>query len=476
MGVSYNSLEAVRQDLQSGKTSCRQLVEQYLHQIEQQNTLNAFLDVFSEEARTQADRTDEKIRNGSAGRLAGLVLGVKDNICFKDHKVRASSKILGDFRSLFTATALQRLLDEDAIIIGTTNCDEFAMGSSNENSAFGPVGHPLDAEYVPGGSSGGSATATASGMCLASLGSDTGGSIRQPAAFCGLVGLKPTYGRISRWGLIAYASSFDQIGPFTHTTEDAALLHEVMSGHDPNDNTTSTQPKATLAQYQAFKEGKYKIGVIRECIESEGLDPEIKKRTETLCEKLKAEGHDVEYVSFPYLDLLIPVYYILTTAEASSNLARFDGVRYGFRDETAQSLEELYSRSRSKGFGREVKRRIMLGTFVLSAGYADAYYKQAQKIRRLLQVETLKLLGSYDAILSPTAPTTAFKIGAKADDPISMYLSDIYTVHANLTGHPALSVPVGNHSNGFPIGIHLLANYFDEVRLLRIGNLCMSLT
>jgi aspartyl-tRNA(Asn)/glutamyl-tRNA(Gln) amidotransferase subunit A len=479
MGVSYSGFQALRHDLQQGNTTCRNITEQYLRQIEAKNRqLNAFLNVFADEARQRADIIDQKLQNGTAGRLAGLVLAVKDNICYQDHPVRASSRMLGNFHSVITSTALQRLMDEDAIIIGVTNCDEFAMGSSNENSAFGNVGHPLNPEYVPGGSSGGSATAVAGGMCLASLGSDTGGSIRQPASFCGLVGLKPTYGRISRWGLIAYASSFDQIGSFTHNTEDAALLHEIMSGYDPNDNTTSTQPKATLGDYQNFKQDKYKIGVIRECVESEGLDPEIRNRTEKLCEQLKSAGHEIEYVSFPYLDYLIPVYYILTTAEASSNLARFDGVRYGFRDETAQSLEELYSRSRSIGFGREVKRRIMLGTFVLSAGYADAYYKKAQKIRRLLQIETQKILSEKgcDAILSPTAPTTAFKIGAKADDPISMYLSDIYTVHANLTGHPGVSVPVGLHSNGFPIGMHLLADYFDETRLLRIGELCMSLS
>jgi len=465
----YTSLADIQADINTGILDCRGLVENYLYKIDRNQHLNAFLEVYREEALDRALKIDAKIKEGTSGRLAGLIVGNKDVICQKGKEIRASSKILSNYKSPFDATVINRLENEDAIIIGSLNCDEFAMGSSNENSAFGPVRNPLNTDTVPGGSSGGSAAAVAAGLCLVSLGSDTGGSIRQPASFCGLTGIKPTYGRVSRWGLIAYASSFDQIGIFAKNSEDVSIVLEVISGFDDKDDTTSSRAKVTLDEYQKANTKALKLGIIRESIEMQGLDAEIKDYFNDQINSLQNSGHTIEYVSFPFLDYLIPIYYILTTAEASSNLARFDGVRYGFRAGNVKNLDELYTQTRSQGFGPEVKRRIMLGTFVLSAGFVDAYYKKAQKIRRLLQIETQKLLEKYDFILSPTTPTTAFKIGEKSKDPISMYLSDIYTVHANLTGHPALSVPVGKHSNGLPFGMHVLGSYFDEARLLKFG-------
>ncbi|MCR9171203.1 MAG: Asp-tRNA(Asn)/Glu-tRNA(Gln) amidotransferase subunit GatA [bacterium] len=447
-------------------TSVLSILEDYLGRIEENQHLNAFLEVFESTAREQAKKVDEKIKSGNAGKLAGMVIGLKDNLCYEGHKVSASSKILEGFESLYTATAVQRLIDEDAIIIGRLNCDEFAMGSSNENSAFGPVRNALDTNKVPGGSSGGSASAVAAGLCTATLGSDTGGSIRQPASFTGTVGIKPSYGRVSRYGLIAYASSFDQIGPFTNSIDDAALLLQVMAGSDEFDATASTEK---VDDYTAIESsGTKKIAVIKECLESDGIDPEIKAALEQQIEHLKNEGHTVEYVSFPYLDYMVPTYYVLTTAEASSNLSRFDGVHYGYRSEVAKGVEETYKKSRSEGFGPEVKRRIMAGTFVLSAGYYDAYYTKGQKVRRVLQDKTEEIFKDFDFILTPTTPTTAFELDA-VKDPISMYLQDIYTVHANLTGNPAISLPFGKHSNGLPFGIQLMAPHFEEKALFNFA-------
>ena len=451
----------VKKALSSGDTVLN-ILEGYLAAIEANKDLNAFLEVFDASAREKAIQVDEKLKNGTAGKLAGMVIGIKDNLCYKDHKVSAASKILEGFESLFTATAVQRLLDEDAVIIGRLNCDEFAMGSSNENSAFGVVKNPIDKTKVPGGSSGGSAAAVAAGMCTAALGSDTGGSIRQPASFTGTVGLKPTYGRISRYGLIAYASSFDQIGPFTNSVEDSALLLEIMAGEDDFDSTVSSKK---VEEYSAFNEtGKLKVAVIKESYEMEGMDPEIKAQMEKTIDQLKSDGHEVEFVSFPYLDYMVPTYYVLTTAEASSNLSRFDGVHYGYRSQDSVGVEETYKKSRSQGFGPEVQRRIMAGTFVLSHGYYDAYYTKGQKVRRVLQDKTNEILSQYDFILLPTTPTTAFGIDSMKD-PISMYLQDIFTVHANLTGNPAISLPLGNHSNGLPFGVQVIADHFDEKRL-----------
>lgn len=454
----YRTFGEVKALLSSGKTVVS-IVKDYLAEIERQKDLNAFLEVFTDTALEQAGQVDEKIKSGTAGKLAGIIIGLKDNLCYKGHKLSASSKILEGFESLFTGTAVQRLINEDAIIIGRLNCDEFAMGSSNENSAFGYVKNPLDTTKVPGGSSGGSAAAVAAGLCTASLGSDTGGSIRQPASFTGTYGLKPTYGRISRHGLIAYASSFDQIGPFTNSLEDAALLLEIMAGKDEFDSTASSR------EVSAYLDGKLpeklKIAVLKESFETKGIDPEIAEKTEGIISGLKAKGHEVELVSFPYMDFVVPAYYVLTTAEASSNLSRFDGVHFGYRSPEAKGVEETYKKSRSEGFGTEVKRRIMAGTFVLSHGYYDAYYTKAQKVRRVLQRKTEEIFERFDFILLPTTPVTAFDQGG-VKDPIQMYLQDIFTVHANLTGHPAISIPIATHSNGLPFGIQIMAKPFDE--------------
>ncbi|MFT4987146.1 MAG: aspartyl-tRNA(Asn)/glutamyl-tRNA(Gln) amidotransferase subunit A, partial [Flavobacteriales bacterium] len=430
---NYTNLTEVQQNIKDGNINLPNIVESYLQKIKS-SKLNAFLEIFEEDVLSQAKLVQDKIMNNTAGKLAGMVLGIKDNMSYNGHKVSASSKILEGFESIYNATAIQRLLDEDVIIIGRLNCDEFAMGSSNENSAFGAVAHPLDADYVPGGSSGGSAVAVAADLCMASLGSDTGGSIRQPASLCNVIGLKPTYGRISRYGLLAYASSFDQIGTFTKNTEDAARLLEVMSGADDYDSTVSFKG---VDDYRPKKSDvKYTISYIKEAVEHEGNDPEIVAAMKSRLEKLENAGHTVKAVSFPYLKYMVPAYYVLTTAEASSNLARYDGIRFGYRSGQSQDIESTYVKSRSEGFGKEVQRRIMLGAFVLSSGYYDAYYAKAQKVRRLIKTETSKILQKSDFILLPTTPTTAFKKdGIK--DPIKMYLQDIFTVHANLAGMPA---------------------------------------
>jgi aspartyl-tRNA(Asn)/glutamyl-tRNA(Gln) amidotransferase subunit A len=367
---------------------------------------------------------------------------------------------------------VENLLNQDAIIIGRLNCDEFAMGSSNENSAFGNVLNPVNEKMVPGGSSGGSATAVAAGLCTASLGSDTGGSIRQPASFTGTIGYKPTYGTISRYGLLAYASSFDQIGPFTTTIADAALLTDIMSGKDDYDSTASQTENHSITVNKI--EGKtLKFAYIKNCMDSKGLDSEIKTKLEKTISELKAKGHTVEAVDFPYLNEMVPTYYVLTTAEASSNLSRYTGVHYGKLAKDVQGVEDTYKKSRSQGFGEEVKRRIMLGTFVLSHGYYDAYYTKGQKVRRVIQDKTNEILNDFDVILLPTTPETAFEIdGVK--DPISMYLQDIFTVQANLAGNPAISLPLGQHSNGLPFGIQLIGKHFEESNLLSISDYMMN--
>ena len=462
----YKSFAEVKTALASG-SSVLEIVESYLTKINQHAHLNAFLEVFEQSAKENALRVDEKIKKGTAGRLAGMVIGLKDNLAYKNHKVSAASKILEGFESIYTATAVQRLIDEDAIIIGRLNCDEFAMGSSNENSAFGPVKNHLNTNCVPGGSSGGSAVATGANLCTASLGSDTGGSIRQPASFTGTYGLKPTYGRISRYGLIAYASSFDQIGPITNTLEDAALLLEIMAGDDEYDATVSSKK---VANYSAFDTVKpLRIAVISEALYAEGIDPEVSAKMEAVIASLKKAGNTVENVSFPYMDYMVPTYYVLSTAEASSNLSRFDGVHFGHRSQNAQGVEATYKKSRSEGFGPEVQRRIMAGTFVLSHGYYDAYYTKGQKVRRVLQNKTNAIFKQFDLILLPTTPSTAFELNA-VKDPINMYLQDIFTVHANLTGNPAISLPLGKHSNGMPFGVQVMANHFDEKQLFNFSH------
>lgn len=471
----YTRLADLQQDLTTGLLSLSDLVDTYLARIAEQAQLNLFVETFDEEARHAAGVIQAKIDAGKAGRLAGLVIGIKDVLCYQGHALGAASKILGGFTSQITATAIERLLAEDAIIIGRQNCDEFAMGSSNETAVYGPARNPVHTDYVPGGSSGASAAAVAANLCHASLGSDTGGSVRQPAAYCGSIGLKPTYGRISRWGLIAYASSFDQIGPITRSVEDAALLLEVMAGPDERDHTASRQPVAPYRQeVEAPLAAPMTFGVMAEVLTSPALDPEVRECLAQQVEALKAAGHRVEEVSFPLLAYLVPCYYVLTTAEASSNLSRYDGVRYGYRAKEAQNLEDLYVRTRSEGFGAEVQRRIMLGNFVLSAGYFDAYYTQAMRVRRLIQTQTQALLRRCDLLLTPTAPGTAFRLGEKLDDPIAMYLSDVFTVHANLAGGPAISLPLGRHSNGLPIGLQLMGPAFEEGKLLAAARMMMA--
>lgn len=470
----YRTFSAVQADLKAGTVTCRQLVHHYLDRIEEFSHLNVFTEVYSTESLAQADRVDQKLAAGTAGRLAGMVIGIKDVLNYAGHGVRAGSRILDNFTAQFTATAVQRLIDEDAIIIGRQNCDEFAMGSSNENSAFGPVRNAADPDRVPGGSSGGSAVAVQAGLCLASIGSDTGGSVRQPAAFCGVVGLKPTYGRISRWGLIAYASSFDCIGPIASTVHDVALLLEVMAGPDDYDSTVSSEPVAVYSQSR-LPERPLRIAYLRDGVESEGVDSSIRDATRRRIDELRALGHSVESVDLSLLKYLLPTYYILTTAEASSNLSRFDGVRYGYRHVAPAGapvvdLLSLYKKSRTEGFGAEVRRRILLGTFVLSASYYDAYYTKAQQVRRLIRQETERIFAEYDFLLSPTTPSTAFRLGEKGDDPLQMYLADIFTVLANVVGYPAISVPNGTDAGNLPIGLQFMAPPFAEGSLVALAS------
>lgn len=473
----YSSIKKFQASLLQGKTTCVESVSSYLDKINANNRLNAFVHVFEQEALQLAASLDEKRKSGlPVGKLHGVIIAIKDVICYKDHPVSASSGILKDFTSLYSATAIEKLLKEDAIIIGTCNCDEFAMGSTNENSVYGNVLNALDESRVPGGSSGGSAVAVQAGLCMVSLGSDTGGSVRQPADFCGIVGLKPTYGRISRYGLIAYASSFDQIGIFGKNVEDVSLVLEVISGPDEYDSTVSQKPVENFSTETAKPNKKYRFAYFKETLDHPSLDPEITTAIKNLIRQLKDEGHYVEGLSFEYLDYIVPAYYILTTAEASSNLARYDGVRYGYRSkQPVGDLTEFYKRNRSEGFGKEVKRRIMLGTFVLSTGYYDAYFTKAQKVRRKLLNKTELVFNSFDFILMPTSPSVAFKIGEKTDDPIAMYLADIYTVFANLTGIPCISLPLFKHSNSMPFGLQLMSKGFDELSLLQASSQLMEM-
>jgi aspartyl-tRNA(Asn)/glutamyl-tRNA(Gln) amidotransferase subunit A len=465
----YLSFDEIKKSLDNRETDCQAIVNHYLSNIKEKAHLNAFLEVFEESALAQAKKVDEKIHTGKAGKLAGMVIGIKDVLCYEGHVSTASSKILENFESQFSATAVQRLIDEDAIIVGRLNCDEFGMGSSNENSAYGRVLNALDESRVPGGSSGGSAVAVQANLCTVSLGTDTGGSVRQPAAFTGLVGIKPTYSRVSRWGLIAYASSFDTIGVFSRTVKDNALVLETIAGADNQDSTVSKKAVPHYSELLHF-EKRAKIAFLKETVESEALQKEIKENTLGILDLLKKEGHEVEEVNFPLLKYILPTYYILTTAEASSNLSRFDGVKYGYRSPNSTNLESMYKLTRSEGFGEEVKRRIMLGTFVLSASYYDAYFTKAQKVRRLIKEFTEDLLNKFDYILLPTTPTTAFKFGEHSNDPVAMYLEDLYTVQASVSGVPALSIPNGKDDKGLPIGLQIMANSFKEAELYAFAN------
>lgn len=471
----FSSIEQYHAQLQEGNVTCLQAVGHYLHRIHATKHLNAFIEVYADEALQKSTQLDEKRKAGKAiGRLHGVVIGLKDVICYKDHQISASSNILKGFTSIYSATAVERLLAEDAIIIGNLNCDEFAMGSTNENSAYGKVLNALDETRVPGGSSGGSTVAVQAGLCMISLGSDTGGSVRQPADFCGIIGLKPTYGRISRYGLIAYASSFDQIGIFGNTITDVALVLEVMAGADEYDSTVSHKDVPSYST-QLSTDKKFHFAYFEEALNHTSIDPEIAAAIKNQIEQLQEDGHEVKPVQFELLDYIVPAYYVLTTAEASSNLSRFDGVKYGYHT-TAPGVEltDFYKQTRSVGFGKEVKRRIMLGTFVLSAGYYDAYFTRAQKVRKILTEKIQLIFNDFDFIILPTSPVTAFKTGEKMEDPIAMYLADIYTVMANLVGIPAISIPLFTHSNGMPFGLQVMANRFDEVSLLQVSKLLLE--
>lgn len=431
--------------------------------------LNAFLTLFADEAREQACAIDKKVTRRAQGPLAGMVIALKDNLCMKARRVTCGSKMLEHFESPYDATVVTKLVDADAVVIGKTNLDEFAMGSSTENSAYNPVLHPMDERRVPGGSSGGSAVAVAAGMSTTALGSDTGGSIRQPAALCGVVGLKPTYGRVSRYGLVAFASSFDQIGPFANSVGDVASVLEVIAGHDPRDSTSARLPVPKFAAQLSRNIQGVRVGLPEEYY-TDALNEEIHAAITTKVEFLRKHGAEVKKISLPHSDFTVAAYYILTTAEASSNLARYDGARYGHRAAGRHDLIEMYTRSRSEGFGAEVKRRIMLGTYVLSAGYYDAYYRKGQKVRRLIKEDFDNAFREVDCLITPTSPTTAFKLNEKIDDPLTMYLSDIYTVSANLAGVPAMSIPCGADRRGLPIGLQIIGKQFDEETILQVGH------
>ena len=479
--LRFNNISSYHNSLLAGTISCGQVIDQYLEQINQQAHLNSFLEVFADDAKLRAIELDALQAAGKPlGKLHGVVVGIKDVLCYDGHKVSASSKILENYTAVYSATAVQKLLDEGAIIIGRQNCDEFAMGSSNENSAYGPVKNALDTSRVPGGSSGGSAVAIQANLCMISLGSDTGGSVRQPADFCGVVGLKPSYGRISRYGLIAYASSFDQIGIFAHTVQDAALVLEVIAGEDNFDSTVSAKVVPSYSEVLQGENGSSnmgpkKVAYFKETLTHPGLDPEIKKQTEDYLASLIKKGYTVEAIDFGLLRYLVPTYYVLTTAEASSNLSRFDGIKFGHRTkDKIEDLTDLYKKSRTEGFGDEVQRRILLGTFVLSAGYFDAYFTKAQQVRRKLVDLTNDLFSKYDILVSPTVPSPAFKLGEHNHSATEMFLADIYTVYANLVGIPAISIPLFKHSNGMPFGLQAMSASFNELGLLQFSNELMK--
>jgi aspartyl-tRNA(Asn)/glutamyl-tRNA(Gln) amidotransferase subunit A len=496
------NLLSVQEQIKSGDTSLTDLASHYIHNIKEKNpVVNAM--VYFDEASVleEAAVIQKKLENGSAGKLAGAVVGVKDVICEKGKKVTCSSNILRNFESVYNATVIDKLRAEDALLIGRCNMDEFAMGSSTENTIYGPTRNPVNTEYVSGGSSGGSAAAVAAGMCSVSLGSDTGGSIRQPASYCGVVGLKPTYSRVSRYGLVAFASSFDCIGPFSENVTDSAIMLGHLAGHDPMDNSSSDKPVDDYLSAVQNTGRKLRIGVPDEYF-GDGLDNEVRNVVDSAIKQMEKEGAELVPVSLPHTRYGIATYYILATAEASSNLARYDGVRYGHRADFKKIEEELglemkaveqeikiavgadkedaierlarldsplvrlYKKSRTEGFGTEVKRRIMLGTYVLSAGYYDAYYAKAQKVRRLIKQDFEQAFSAVDVIVSPTAPTTAFKLGENQDDPVQMYLNDVYTISANLAGICGISVPAGTHSNGLPVGIQFMGNAFREADIL----------
>jgi aspartyl-tRNA(Asn)/glutamyl-tRNA(Gln) amidotransferase subunit A len=471
--MAYHSIKATQQALAAGEVKTTDLVAAYLAAINEHAHLNIYVEVYAEEAMLAARHQDEvRSRGEKLGKLAGVIISIKDVICYAEHGVSAGSKMLEDFVSPYTATALQRLLDEGAIVIGRTNCDEFAMGSGNENSHYGPTRNAADVTRVPGGSSGGAAVSVQAGTCLLAVGSSTGGSVRQPASFCGLFGFKPTYGRISRHGLIAYGSSFDQIGYLANNPDDIALALEISAGADVYD---ATAPNKILPAYskQPVETGPQSIAYFADLMDSEALDPAIRAAMQQTMAGFEAAGHTLVPVTFSYFDYVVPTYYVLTTAEASSNLSRFDGMRYGHRSADAHDLAETYTKSRSEGFGTEVQRRILLGTFVLSSGYYDAYYGKAQKVRRLIRDQLQGILDAHDFILMPVSPSLPWRVGEQTDDPVANYLADIYTVMANLAGLPALAVPVKTDGE-LPVGYQLMADQWEEDKLLRFVRGCVN--
>jgi aspartyl-tRNA(Asn)/glutamyl-tRNA(Gln) amidotransferase subunit A len=461
-----------RQQLRSGEVSARELTDQHLERIAAVDpSVHAFLEVTAERARADADRIDAARRAGEElPPLAGVPLAIKDNLCTRGVRTTCSSRMLESFVPPYESTVTERLWQAGAVMVGKTNLDEFAMGSSTETSAFGPSRNPWDPERVPGGSSGGSAAAVAAAECIASLGSDTGGSIRQPASFCGVVGLKPTYGRVSRWGLVAFASSLDQVGPFSRSVADAAEVLQVIAGADARDATCLRAP---VPDYVAALEGPLKglrVGMIRQCFQQEGLDAEVKASVRAAAQLLESLGCELVEVDCPRFDDGIATYYVIAPSEASANLARYDGVKYGLRSEAAGSLAEMTARSRAEGFGDEVQRRILIGTYALSAGYVDAFYKKAQQVRTLIRRDFERAFERVDVLLSPTSPTTAFRFGAHSEDPLAMYLADLLTIPANLAGLPAISLPCGFDRAGLPIGLQLIAGVLEEEKLLRVAH------
>jgi aspartyl-tRNA(Asn)/glutamyl-tRNA(Gln) amidotransferase subunit A len=464
------SIASISDDIARGEINAHTVTESALDAAEKLNdTLNAFLEIDRQGALKRADEIDALDQSDKSRLpLAGVPIAVKDNICVRGMQTSCGSRILGPYQPPYDATAIERLLSAGVIVIGKTNCDEFAMGSSNENSAFGPVKNPWDTARVPGGSSGGSAAAVAAGIVPVALGSDTGGSVRQPASLCGVIGIKPTYGRVSRYGLVAFGSSLDQIGVLTRETTDAAAVLQIIAGRDPHDATTA---EVAVPDYSASLDKDVKglrLGLSRALL-GEGLNDEVRDSIEKAIDTYRELGAEIVDIDLPHAKYAIAVYYIIATAEASSNLARYDGVRYGFRAEDAPGLRDMYRRTRDEGFGPEVKRRIMLGTYVLSAGYYDAYYLKAQKVRSLLRQDFATAFAKCDAVLTPTAPTPAFLSGEKVDDPLAMYLNDIYTVTANLAGIPGISVPCGFSKDGLPIGLQLLGPNWSEATLLNLA-------
>ncbi|GAB4439067.1 MAG: Asp-tRNA(Asn)/Glu-tRNA(Gln) amidotransferase subunit GatA [bacterium] len=469
MDIKNLSVTECSELIQKGETTSTELTELFLKEAKKLNErINAFITICEEEAFLSAKRADEQIKKGAKGVLLGVPIAIKDNICTKGMRTTCASKILNNFVPPYDATVVERLKAEGVVILGKTNMDEFAMGSSNETSFFGPVRNPHDTERIPGGSSGGSAACVAASMAPAALGSDTGGSIRQPASLCGVVGLKPTYGRVSRYGLIAFGSSLDQIGPITKNVKDAALLLEKISGRDERDSTSLKAPVQPYSKQLNPVIKGLKLGVPKEYF-LDGMDKDVLTRVKESIEALKEMGAEVQEISLPHSFYGIAVYYLIATAEASSNLARYDGVKYGFRAENVKDLKEMYIRTKKEGFGEEVKRRIMLGTFSLASGYYDAYYKKASKVRTLIKKDFEDAFQKVNAIVCPTSPETAFRLGEKSDDPIKMYLSDIFTININLAGVPAISVPCGFDAKKLPVGLQIIGNYMDEQTILNIA-------